>query len=151
MITGMLFVYLDMCSLKRPFDDQSQGRIAIETGAVLRILDRVGKGTLRMCASEVLTHENAGNPDPVRRRRVETILGAVTRRAPAVSTRMRKRANALVAQGVGDLDALHIAAAESQGADYFVTCDDPLIRKAKKIRLGVKVVNPVSFIWEVGL
>ncbi len=151
MMAAMILVYLDMCSLKRPFDDQSQGRVAIETEAVLRILDKVRKGTLRMCGSEILTYENAGNPDPVRRERVHKILAAVTPGAPPVSARMRRRANTLAAQGIGGLDALHIAAAESQGADFFVTCDDPLIKKAAKIRPGITVVNPVSFMWEVGL
>ena len=35
--SGML-IYLDMCCLKRPFDDQSQPRIRLETEAVLALL-----------------------------------------------------------------------------------------------------------------
>jgi hypothetical protein len=31
-------IYLDMCCLKRPFDDQSQPRIRLETEAVLALL-----------------------------------------------------------------------------------------------------------------
>jgi len=37
-------IYLDMCALKRPFDDQSNGRIALETTAVLSILRSVAEG-----------------------------------------------------------------------------------------------------------
>lgn len=38
-------VYLDMCALKRPFDDQTQGRILIETMAVTRMLDAATAGS----------------------------------------------------------------------------------------------------------
>ncbi len=147
---SMTRVYMDLCSLKRPFDDQSQGRIAVETGAVLRILDKVRQGALRMCASVVLTYENAGNPDPVRRARVERILDALTG-GGSVTTPVRRRALALAAQGIGDLDALHLAVAEAQGAKYFITCDDRLLKAASRIRITLKVVNPISFMWEIGL
>lgn len=36
-------VYLDICCLKRPFDDQSQPRIHLEAEAVLALLDASGK------------------------------------------------------------------------------------------------------------
>lgn len=34
-------IYLDMCCLSRPCDDQSQPRIRVETEAVLAILDKI--------------------------------------------------------------------------------------------------------------
>ena len=37
-------VYLDVCCLNRPFDDQSQDRIKLETDAVLSILDNCQTG-----------------------------------------------------------------------------------------------------------
>lgn len=33
-----MVIYLDVCCLKRPFDDQAQPRIRIETEAVLGLL-----------------------------------------------------------------------------------------------------------------
>ena len=52
--------------------------------------------------------------------------------------------------GVKPLDALHIALAESGFADYFCTCDDKLIRNAKKVKsLAVKIVNPVDLAQEI--
>jgi len=35
-----MLVYLDVCCLNRPFDDQSQDRIHLESEAVLLILER---------------------------------------------------------------------------------------------------------------
>ena len=41
-----MLIYLDMCCLKRPFDDQSKSRIRLEAEAVLVVLamesDRLG-------------------------------------------------------------------------------------------------------------
>jgi predicted nucleic acid-binding protein len=51
-------------------------------------------------------------------------------------------------------DALHVACAESGGCDYFVTCDDALIRAVNRNRsvaqLKIKAVNPVEFIRREG-
>ena len=52
--------------------------------------------------------------------------------------------------GIKPLDALHMALAESGNADYFCTCDDKLLRNAKKVKdFTVKVVNPVDLVQEI--
>ena len=52
--------------------------------------------------------------------------------------------------GIKPLDALHVALAETGNADYFCTCDDQLLRNAKRVKnLSVKVVNPVDLIQEI--
>jgi len=51
-------------------------------------------------------------------------------------------------------DALHLACAEARKADYFVTCDDDLIRRFQRrrqtARFKVKAINPVEFIRKEG-
>lgn len=51
-------------------------------------------------------------------------------------------------------DALHLACAESGKTDYFVTCDDGLIRKFQARRqtakFRVKAINPEEFIRKEG-
>jgi hypothetical protein len=43
------------------------------------------------------------------------------------------------------LDALHLAFVSSAGADYFFTCDDKLLRKAKSLEeSGAKPVSPTE-------
>lgn len=37
-------IYLDVCCLNRPFDDQSQDRIHLEAEAVLAIIKQVEQG-----------------------------------------------------------------------------------------------------------
>ena len=52
--------------------------------------------------------------------------------------------------GLKPLDALHLALAETGKVDYFCTCDDKLLRNAKRVEdLMVKVINPVDLIQEI--
>ena len=46
-----------------------------------------------------------------------------------ITTEMEQRAAALVKAGLKPLDAAHLAAAENASANFFITCDDQLIRK----------------------
>jgi len=43
--------------------------------------------------------------------------------------RLAKRAQEIEGLGIKGLDALHLACAERLKVDYFVTCDDRIIRK----------------------
>ncbi len=47
-----------------------------------------------------------------------------------------------------DLDALHLAVAEGAKADYFLTCDDLIVKKAHghEGKLKVKVMNLLKFV-----
>lgn len=47
-------------------------------------------------------------------------------------------------------DAVHLAAAEAQHADVLLTCDDRLLRAAKRLgtRPAVEVGNPVTWLQE---
>lgn len=54
-------IYLDNCCYNRPYDDQSQMRIHLETEAKLYIQDMVKKGELELVASFALTYENGKN------------------------------------------------------------------------------------------
>ena len=51
-------------------------------------------------------------------------------------------------------DALHVACAETGGCDYFVTCDDDLVRtlqtRSRAPKLKVIATNPVEFIRKEG-
>ena len=55
-ILGEMRIYLDMCCLKRPFDDQSQPRIRLETEAVLSLL-AAESATIEFIRSAALAEE----------------------------------------------------------------------------------------------
>ncbi|MBI5191823.1 MAG: PIN domain-containing protein [Nitrospirae bacterium] len=63
------------------------------------------------------------------------------------SDAIANKAKKFESKGIKPRDALHIACALEAGADYFLTCDDKLIKKASPIR-GLKILNPIRFIEE---
>ena len=65
-------VYLDNCCYNRPYDDQSQTRIHIETQAKLDIQDRIQSGHIELAASYILEAENAANPFARKRKDIQS-------------------------------------------------------------------------------
>lgn len=55
-------VYLDLCSLKRPFDDQRQPRVRDEAVAVGMIIARAEAGEIALIRSPAHIVENDANP-----------------------------------------------------------------------------------------
>lgn len=145
-------VYLDICCLKRPFDDQSQARIALETAAVLSVLRAIELGVHTGVRSPSHDFENAANPDARRAQAVADWLvqcGPAAGGAAGVETRFR----ALRAMGLGQLDAYHVSWAVELGADVFLTTDDRLIARSAPIAAahGLRVTDPVTFVRETRL
>jgi len=61
-------------------------------------------------------------------------------------------AGKLGASGLKPLDALHLAFASASEVDYFCTCDDKFLRKAKSLEgLKIKVVSPTELVMEVDI
>jgi predicted nucleic acid-binding protein len=142
-------IYLDNCCLQRPLDDQTQPRIKVETEAVLAILASVQAGDVRLLSSEVLEFEIGRIPDEQRRSEANAVL-ELARERLTISDESQAHAEALEAQGIGAIDALHLAAASSASADYFATCDDRLLKKAQQLQgLVCKVVSALGLVSEV--
>ena len=136
-------VYLDNCCYNRPFDDQTQLKVLLESLAKLAIQQKMREGELEYVWSTVLDFE-IGKSKFVDR--VMQILpwanGAVTR--VFVDDAIRQRAKCFESVGVKPADALHVACAESADCDWFFTTDNGLIKKAKAYT-SMRVANPVEF------
>ena len=52
--------------------------------------------------------------------------------------------NELTVERMGIADAAHVAFAEAN-ANYFISCDDRLIKQCKKVTIGVAAMTPVKF------
>lgn len=61
-----LKIYLDNCCFNRPFDNQRQVRIHIETEAKLYLQREIENGNLLRVWSYILDYENAANPYEIR-------------------------------------------------------------------------------------
>jgi predicted nucleic acid-binding protein len=142
-----MIIYLDVCCLNRPFDDQSQNRVRLEAEAVLSILEMADARQLEIVGSDIIDDELAEMPDHERREKVELLLTVVSMQI-ALTTGIERRAIELQKWGLTPLDALHLAAAETARADYFLTTDDHLLRKSIRHQadLKVKVENPAKWL-----
>jgi predicted nucleic acid-binding protein len=102
-----------------------------------------------LLSSEALLYEGEQSSLPVRKEHTLAVL-AKAKMFFNVTEKEKIRAAEIMKVGVKPLDALHIALAESGNADYFCTCDDKLLRNAKKVKdLAVKIVNPVDLVQEI--
>ena len=146
----MPLVYLDVCCLSRPFDDQTQERIRLEAEAVLLILTRCQQHQWQLAGSEAIDFEIARIPDPERKQKVSLLASLATSKVP-VTDRVTRRASQLEALGFKATDALHIACAEAGRSHLLLTTDDRLLRRARKHRniLKVRVDNPIHWLMEV--
>jgi predicted nucleic acid-binding protein len=142
-------VYLDICALKRPFDDARNERIRREAEAVARIFERVESGSVQLVASPAHRFENSRNPREDRRLATDLWLDRADRSVEA-SPDIDERARLLTHLGFGPLDALHLAFAEKAEARWFVTTDDRLLGTALKRRdqMRVDVVRPEQIAFD---
>jgi hypothetical protein len=144
-------IYLDTCCLHRPLDDRTQLRIRLEAEAVLGILMAVEDGRIQLISSEALVLEVHRNPHPQKR----AFVLAIIERCSAdiqIDDLTAFRARTLENQGFKAFDALHLACAEAGAVDYFCSCDDRLLKRAKlQSDLKLKTMSPLDFIEELAL
>lgn len=144
-------VYLDCCSLQRPFDDRSQPMIAVEAEAVLVILALCESHQVRLISSESLLFEIGRIPDQTRKEDSFTVL-KLAKETVELTTEVEALARKLMASGLKPLDALHLASASTAKADYFCTCDDKLLKKAKTLNgLDARMVSPTELVMELDI
>jgi hypothetical protein len=143
-------IYLDVCCLNRPFDDQDQDRVRLEAEAVKLILLRIGSGHWQGVGSEAIDFEIEGVPDPDRQLAVTAIAGVFSEYVP-IAERESRRGLILEELGFDPMDALHLACAETARSDVLLTTDDSLLKKAARNRetLKIRVANPLTWLEEV--
>lgn len=146
----VLHIYLDVCCLNRPFDDQTQDRIRFEAESVIILLKHTASGKIRLIGSDVMRFEINKTPDPVRKSQL-TSLAAYMSKFTRLSDKIVNLAYNLQNTGFGSLDSLHIACAELSGADLFVTTDDTIIKlyNKKPGLLRIRIENPVTIVQEL--
>jgi len=142
----MTRVYLDTSAYNRPFDDQTQPKIFLETQAVAIILQMVEAKVVELISSSVLEYENSRNPYPIKQEAMSRYLQLAELRQE-VNEVIRQRAEELEQNGLKAIDALHIAYAEAVNSNYFITCDKRLINRYSG--LTMKVMNPADFVLEI--
>jgi len=143
-------IYLDVCCLNRPFDEQIQDRIHIESESILIILSHCLSRKWQMVGSEVVDIEISLIPDSERKHKV-SILSSIAQSKIIIDKKTENRAIELENLGFKPFDAMHIACAEKGKVNVLLTTDDSLLRIALRngMRLKVTIKNPVKWLMEV--
>ena len=135
-----------MCVYNRPFDDQSQPRIMIETQIFIMLWMMISEGRFDLVNSFALEYENSKNPNIENMLRISDFLGYSTEYI-ACDEDILDRSLELEKWGLMGMDAVHIACIEKAKADFFITCDDDLIKKLERIdNIGIAYYNIIDFV-----
>ena len=140
----MLKIYLDNCVFNRPFDDQSQIRIKLETEAKFYIQAQIKQNRLVLIWSYIIELENAHNPFAERQSAIDQ-WQTLAQMDISETENVLNTVHSLHSLGLKSKDALHIACAIEAGADYFITTDDLIIKRAQDLQ-QIRVVDPLDFI-----
>ena len=144
-------INLGMCSIQRPLDDKSQLCVRLEAEAVLGIITFCEAGRAELLSSDALEFENGRNPHPTRKAHAAVILEGASRTV-RLSNDIERPSREMVNAGIKPLDALYLACAVEADADYFCTCDDRLLKRARATHAGfTKVIGPLELVAELGL
>lgn len=139
-----MLLYLDLCALNRPFDNQKQTRIHIETEAKLVIQEKILMNEYQLVWSYMLDFENLANPFKERRNAIK-LWKSKAAVDIAETNEILEIAKHHVLQGIRTKDALHLGCAQVAGCNFFITTDDIIIKKSSSYS-NIRVVNPVTFI-----
>ena len=137
-------VYLDNCCINRPFDDQTSINIQLETDAKLFIQERIRQNDIELVWSFILDYENNDNPFPEIRTKISEWKN-LSCTDPDLTDEIKQKAKELMASGLRQKDAAHVACAIYANADYFITTDKKIINKSIT---EIQIVNPIDFVRE---
>jgi len=137
-------IYLDNCCFNRPYDDQGQLSVFLETQAKLQIQEGVRNKAIVLIWSDMLDYENSANPDDV----IRVEIAGWRNLASQVVTQteeIRDMAKNLNSLGFGRKDSLHISCAIYGKSDYFVTVDKGILRKQDLVD-KVRIISTIEMI-----
>jgi len=138
-------IYLDNCSYNRPFDNQKQMKVRLETEAKLFIQASVREGKYSLCWSFMLDYENGKNPYEEKRSMIAPWKEIAEDYCPPLEV-VLSRGQEIMKRGIKNNDALHISCAIERQCEYFITTDDKLTNKTIP---NIRIINPIDFVREM--
>ena len=138
-------IYLDTCSYNRPFDDQTQLRISLETQAKLFIQSLIKNNELDLVYSYICFYENYINPFENKKLSIFE-FSKNAKYYVTENDNILAKAN-IIRKKIKPIDALHLSCAIDAGTDYFITVDDGILKYSTD---EIKIFDPIMFIkyWE---
>ena len=136
-------IYLDNCCFNRPYDDQEQMKIRLETEAKLEIQKLVKTQKVSLVWSFMLDFENEQNIDGDQKKEIygwqeyADIYFLATEQTKIIAQKCQDI-------GLSAKDAVHIACAIESGCHIFMTTDKGILKKKEMIS-DIQVLNPIDF------
>ena len=138
-------IYLDNCAFNRPFDDQNQLKIKLETEAKLFVQQSILNCDFELVWSYILEYENSQNRFDDRRNAISD-WKKIAKTHCVANDSIEQYAENLKQRGIRTKDALHLACAVYSKCAYFITTDKQLFKLKLK---EIEIINPLNFINEL--
>ena len=139
-------VYLDNCCYNRPFDEQTQLRVRLETEAKLEVQAQMRFGILEYVWSDMLTGEVSDSPYLDRQEKILPWRFGATVNVH-FTEEILLQAEEFMRLGIKSSDAIHLACALEADCDWFFTVDKGILKKIRNIG-KMRVANPMDFVKE---
>lgn len=140
-------IYLDTNIYCRPLDDRNQLRINLEAEACLSILKAIETAKVKLITSDILKLE-IHYADPIKKLYTTPFLSFFSQHIEE-SEKIKNNAQALQRKyRLKSRDALHLTSALEAKAEFFITCDDEIIKKNQIIK-EIKILNPIEYSKEL--
>lgn len=118
-------LYLDVCCLNRPFDDQTQDRVHLEAEAILSILKHLETSKWTWVSSSVVLYEINQIPNSDRKQRILRLCDKASY-VVRLNENIYEFSEQLKQIGFKSYDALHLSCAKLADVDVFLSTDDRL-------------------------
>ncbi|MEY4519597.1 MAG: hypothetical protein RLZZ499_2197 [Cyanobacteriota bacterium] len=139
-------IYLDYNCFQRGFDDLTQTRIKIEAIACQEIFTQAERNKVTLIWSFMHQDETLLCPFPQRKYAVLNMATLCQVKVPPKIEIVELAKSFQQQTKLSSKDAIHVAVAEHIKANFFVTCDDNLIKQAVKLSLQIAIINPIDYI-----
>ncbi len=116
-------IYFDINIYNRPFDDQSQVRIRLETIAIFSILQKIKNKELTLLWSFMIDYENSLNPYEDVRQEIE-MAASLAGESVTPDESVLTAAKEFESKGIKPRDSMHLACALKGKAEYFLAISD---------------------------
>ena len=136
-----------MCCFNRPYDDQSQLKVAMEALSKIHIQYGIRQGKYELAGSYMLDYECSNIPNPVRKKAIQDFIKQYVAVYVGVqrSDIIGSKAEEIMRTGIKEKDAVHVASAIFAKCDYFISTDLRLLKYKSE---EIKMVNPIQFVME---
>ena len=137
-------VYLDNCVYNRPFDSQTQIKVALEADAKRYIQRLIIDGKIELAYSFVNRFENSKSPYPHNQKSIAAFFVNATMYVDhTYGPSVRRRAEEIIQTCVKTKDAYHIACAIESKSHYLISTDKRLLKYQTQ---EIVICNPIQFL-----